>query len=83
VKSAIQIQSSGVSKDRPRPVQFRVRRYRCVMSDSQHKCPTCDALYELVRVEAPPNHDHREQVTCLSCGGVAAGRFAIAKENSR
>jgi hypothetical protein len=61
-------------------VQIRVTRYKCVMSDSQYKCPTCDALYELVRVEAPPNHDPREQVTCLSCGGPLRnreGKFAL------
>src|ERR1700742_4585926 len=35
-------------------VQIRVTHCKCVMSDSRYKCPTCDALYELVRVDSPP-----------------------------
>ena len=61
-------------------MQIRVKRYKSVMSDSQYKCPTCDALYELVHVEAPPNHDQREQVLCLGCGGPLRnreGKFAL------
>jgi hypothetical protein len=56
-------------------------RYNSVMlNDPKFQCPTCDALYELVRVEAPPNHDQPEQVLCLGCGGPLRnreGKFAL------
>jgi hypothetical protein len=61
-------------------VQNHVRRYSSVMLDTKFQRPTCDALYELVRVEAPPNHDRREQVLCLGCGGPLRnreGKFAL------
>jgi hypothetical protein len=41
-------------------------------------CPTCDALYKVVRVEAPPTHDN--PVLCLGCGGPLQnreGKFAL------
>ena len=30
-------------------------------------CPNCDALYDLVRTEAPPTAD--KEIVCLCCGG--------------
>ena len=42
------------------------------------RCPTCDAEYRVVRVEAPPTHDN--PLLCLGCGGRLQnrdGRFAL------
>lgn len=36
------------------------------------KCPNCDALYQIVRVEAAPANDRK--ITCLNCGGTLTGR---------
>ena len=43
-------------------------------------CPSCDALYELVKVEAGPETVDCE-VACRSCGALSARRVAanIAK----
>ena len=41
-------------------------------------CPTCGALYKLVRVEAPRAND--KPLTCLSCSGLLLnreGKFAL------
>jgi hypothetical protein len=43
------------------------------------KCPTCEAMYELVRVEAEVATAIRE-LTCIGCGGPLPpreGRFAL------
>jgi hypothetical protein len=62
-------------------VQNRVHGYNSVMlAAPEFNCPTCDALYKLVRVEAPLNHDRREQVLCLGCGAPLRnreGKFAL------
>jgi len=42
------------------------------------QCPTCEAEYKVVRVEAPPTHD--QPLLCLSCGGPLhnrEGKFAL------
>jgi hypothetical protein len=42
------------------------------------KCPTCEAEYKVVRVEAAPTHD--QPLLCLSCGGPLQnreGKFAL------
>jgi hypothetical protein len=42
-------------------------------------CPNCNAEYQLVKVEAPPNMAER-QLTCLKCGGplnAREGRFVL------
>jgi len=39
---------------------------------AKFQCPNCDAPYKVVRVEAPPTHDH--QLLCLRCGGPLHGR---------
>ena len=42
-------------------------------------CPNCQALYEVVKVEAGPETTLRE-VTCLSCGGpllAREGKFVL------
>ena len=36
-------------------------------------CPNCNALYQIVKVEAGPETDNRE-ITCRACGGPLAGR---------
>ena len=36
-------------------------------------CPNCNALYQVVKVEAGPKTDDRE-ITCQACGGPLAGR---------
>ena len=36
-------------------------------------CPNCNALYQVVKVEAGPETDDRE-ITCRACGGPLAGR---------
>lgn len=36
-------------------------------------CPNCDALYQVVKVEAGPETVDR-QITCRACGGRLAGR---------
>jgi len=33
-------------------------RYNDPMPDATFQCPTCEARYEVVRVEAPPTHDN-------------------------
>jgi hypothetical protein len=41
-------------------------------------CPTCEAPYKVVRVEAPLNNDR--ELLCLSCGGPLRnreGKFAL------
>ena len=46
------------------------------MSPSENKfnCPTCEAKYEVVRVEAPPEPMTDREITCVSCGGPLHGR---------
>ncbi len=39
-------------------------------------CPNCNALYQIVKVEAGPETDNRE-ITCRACGGPLAGRDGI------
>jgi len=42
------------------------------------KCPTCEAKYKVVRVEAPAEYDR--QLICLSCGAPIRnreGKFAL------
>ena len=34
---------------------------------TRFQCPNCQAEYRVVRIEAPPTHDHL--LLCLSCGG--------------
>jgi transcription elongation factor Elf1 len=36
-------------------------------------CPNCNALYQVVKVEAGPETDNRE-ITCRVCGAPLAGR---------
>jgi hypothetical protein len=36
-------------------------------------CPNCNALYQLVKVEAGPETDNRE-IACPVCGAPLAGR---------
>jgi hypothetical protein len=36
-------------------------------------CPRCQALYQVVKVEAGPESDNRE-ITCRACGGPLVGR---------
>jgi hypothetical protein len=36
-------------------------------------CPNCDALYKLVRMDAPPSSKERE-ITCRRCGAPLRGR---------
>ena len=36
-------------------------------------CPTCEVLYQIVKVEAGPESKDRE-ITCLACGGPLAAR---------
>jgi len=36
------------------------------------KCPNCDALYKVVRVEAGPAKTR--EITCRKCGGPLRGR---------
>ena len=39
------------------------------------KCPNCEALYHIVKVEAGPQSADRE-ITCRVCGGPLPGREA-------
>ena len=39
------------------------------------KCPNCEALYHIVKVEAGPQSADRE-ITCRACGGPLPGREA-------
>jgi predicted nucleic acid-binding Zn ribbon protein len=44
----------------------------------QFRWPTCEAEYDVVRLEAPPTHD--KQLTCPSCGAPFRnrdGKFAF------
>ena len=46
---------------------------------SPFHCPNCEALYQVVKVEAPRVMGERE-LTCLSCGGpldAREGRFVL------
>jgi hypothetical protein len=48
------------------------------MPTTSFRCPTCQAEYRVVCVEAPPTHDN--QLLCLGCGGPLQnreGRFAL------
>ncbi len=36
------------------------------------KCPNCDALYQIVRIEAGPSNDRA--IICRSCGGPLPAR---------
>jgi predicted RNA-binding Zn-ribbon protein involved in translation (DUF1610 family) len=50
-----------------------------ILPASPFNCPNCKALYQLVKVEAPPVMSER-QLTCLSCGGplhAREGRFVL------
>ena len=45
---------------------------------TRFQCPNCEALYKVVRIEAPAAHDN--PVLCLSCGGPLQnreGKFAL------
>lgn len=39
---------------------------------SRYNCPNCDAVYRLLRVDAPAEIDRK--VTCLCCGGPLQGQ---------
>ena len=39
------------------------------------KCPNCEALYHIVKVEPGPQSADRE-ITCRACGGPLPGREA-------
>ena len=43
-----------------------------LQEETKFQCPTCDAKYKIVRVEAAPTHDC--QIICVSCGGPLLGR---------
>lgn len=43
-----------------------------VMGDALFQCPTCEAAYKVVRIEAPPSHDR--QLLCLGCCGPLRSR---------
>jgi len=48
-----------------------------MLDTTKFRCPTCEAKYKVVRIEAPPT---REELTCLSCGAWLRnreGRFAL------
>jgi hypothetical protein len=45
---------------------------------TRFKCPTCEAVYNIVRVEAPP--EYTRQLICLNCGAPLLnreGKFAL------
>jgi len=42
------------------------------MTEAIFKCPTCEATYKVVRIEAPPSHF--KQLLCLGCGGPLRSR---------
>ena len=45
---------------------------------TKFQCPTCDAKYKVVRIEAAPTQDR--QIECASCGGPLLdrqGRFVL------
>lgn len=42
------------------------------MTEATFRCPTCEAAYKVVRIEAPPTHDN--QLLCLGCGGPLRNR---------
>jgi hypothetical protein len=45
---------------------------------TRFQCPNCEATYNLVGVEAPPEYDR--QLACLSCGAPLRnreGKFAL------
>jgi hypothetical protein len=47
--------------------------YNSPMTDIfQFNCPTCEAAYKVVGVEAPPEYDR--QLICLSCGAPLRNR---------
>jgi predicted RNA-binding Zn-ribbon protein involved in translation (DUF1610 family) len=51
---------------------------RAMTEVTKFRCPTCDAEYLVVRVEASSTHDN--PLLCLSCGGPLQnrdGRFAL------
>jgi predicted RNA-binding Zn-ribbon protein involved in translation (DUF1610 family) len=56
---------------------------------SPFKCPSCGALYEVVRVEAASAND--PEITCRACGGPLRGRegrfilkyFLVARPGER
>lgn len=53
-------------------------RYNRGMTEAIFNCPTCEAGYRVVRVQAPPSHNN--QLLCLGCGGPLRnrdGRFAL------
>src|SRR5262249_16198412 len=41
-------------------------------SNYQFRCPSCEAEYKVVRIEAAATHSN--QLTCLSCGGPLNNR---------
>jgi predicted Zn finger-like uncharacterized protein len=40
-------------------------------------CPNCEAKYEIVRVEAPPQWAADRDVKCVNCGGSLRGRHGV------
>jgi predicted RNA-binding Zn-ribbon protein involved in translation (DUF1610 family) len=52
---------------------------------NRYNCPNCDALYDVVKVEAGPETTIR-QLTCRSCGGpltAREGNFVLKEANKR
>jgi hypothetical protein len=44
------------------------------------RCPNCDTVYEIERVEAALTHRRQVQVICVECGGPLRnrdGKFAL------
>jgi hypothetical protein len=37
-------------------------------------CPNCNALYQVVKVEAAPETIYESEITCWVCGGLLAAR---------
>lgn len=43
-------------------------------SENKFRCPTCEAKYEVIRVEGPPRPTTDREISCLCCGRPLHGR---------
>jgi hypothetical protein len=52
---------------------LRLRSYNPpLQEETKFQCPTCDAKYKVVRIEAAPAQDR--QIICVCCGGPLLSR---------
>ena len=55
-------------------VRNRILELMLSPQSTSFECPSCEAKYEVVRIEAPHGPTTDREITCVSCGGPLHGR---------